>query len=308
MDIDTLFSPVSLPEFLDRYFGRSFLHVPGSAEKFSALIRGEALEILAQDLERVLEAPVRVNAMAHAIEVGLKCRGRDGILLQIDGQCACKIHSDDGHPVDNPPAWEGVLRPGHALYVPRGWWLDATPGGSQTGFEIENPNGADLLAWLVGQVKQHQAFRSDIPRFADPATKADYMTVLRQTLAHFLRAPGLLEKFRRETNLNATPQYHPGIPWSADASADHLITFLAPRKIRIKRADPETILLVAMGKRLGLPQEAAPLLHFLSDRAPVAVEEFYKTFEADFDRVELSDLLSVLSKHGIIGLRKSASV
>ena len=83
---------------------------------------------------------------------------------------------------------------------------------------------------------------------------------------------------------------------------------LAPRKLRIKRADHETILLVAMGKRLGLPQDAAPLLHYLSDRAPVPVEEFYKTFEADFDRAELSDFLSVLNKDGIIGLRKSASV
>ncbi len=69
-----------------------------------------------------------------------------------------------------------------------------------------------------------------------------------------------------------------------------------------------SILLVAMGKRLAFPLEAAPLLYYLSDRAPVPVEEFYKAFEADFDRAELSDLLSALSKDGIIGVRRPDSI
>jgi hypothetical protein len=306
LDLDTLLSPATVSVFLDQYFGHSFLHVPGTAEKFSSLVSGESDERfarLAQDLERALEAPVRVNP-----EPSTGARERDGILLQLGGESDCKIHAGDGEPAGNPPAWEGALRPGDALYIPRGWWLDVAPGGLQISFDIENPTGADLLAWLVERVGHLPVFRSDIPRFGDPATKADYVTGLRQTLAHFLRAPGLLEKFRRETNLSACPQNSAGTPGSASAPGDDWITILAPRKLRIKRGDPETILLVAMGKRLGLPQDAAPLIHYLSDRAPVPLEEFYKTFEADFDRAELSDLLAVLSQDGIIGLRKSASV
>jgi hypothetical protein len=301
LDLDTLLSPVTISVFLDQYYGRRFLHIPGSRDKFS----GKPFAMLAQDLERELEAPVRVNQPGPSTGVAPHSRERDGIILQIDGDINCNIRDDAAEPA---LAWEGSLSQGDAVYIPRGWWIEASPGGTQVSFEIENPTGADLLAWIVKHVKRHEAFRPDIPRFADPATKADYMTSLRKTLVHFLRAPGMLEAYRRETNLIALPKNESAIPWNLDATEDHLISVLSPRKIRIKRADDETILLVAMGKRLAFPQEAAPLLYFLSDRAPVPVEEFYKAFEADFDRVELSDLLSALSKDGIIGLRKSGSI
>ena len=203
---------------------------------------------------------------------------------------------------------EGTLKQGDALYIPRGWWMSAAAGGLEVGFDIENPTGEDLLKWLVGYVKRHQTFRSDIPRFADPVTKADYLTGFRKTLGQILRGPGLLEAFRRETNFNAPSRLDCGVPWHAQASGEDWIEFLTPRKIRIKRADDETLLLVAMGKRLALPADAAPLLHYLSDKAPVAVEEFYRTFEAEFDRAELSELLSALRKDGIIGLRHPGSI
>jgi hypothetical protein len=302
LDLDTLLSPVTVPEFLDRYFGRSFLHIPGTAGKFAALVSEDPLAILTHNLERTLEAPVRVTRPVDSL--GPNRLGRDRVLLQIGGHGDCKIHSNEAE----PPVWVGPINQGDALYIPRGWSLDAAPVGHQINIDIENPNGADLLAWLFKHLKREDAFQPDIPRFADPATKADYVTSLRRKVVQFLRAPGLLEKYRRETNLNAQPRHAAGIPWSVSAEAGHSIAFLTPRKIRIKRGDHETILLVAMGKRLGFPQEAAPLLHYLSDHAPVPVEEFYKTFEGDFDRAELSDLLAALSKDGIIGLRKAGSV
>jgi hypothetical protein len=310
LDLESLLRPIPVPVFLDRYFGQSFLHVPGSPEKFSTLAPSPAgdlpspLAILAQDLERALEAPVRVNLPGPST---LHCRERDGLLLQIDGQSDCAIHTPAGEPADNAPVWEGVLQPGDTLYIPRGWWLNAAPGGLRVTFDIENPTGADLLMWLVGHVKLQPAFQSDVPRFADPATRAEYMTGLRKALGQYFRRSGLFEAFRRESNFNAVPQDGSGIPWSASTPADHWIAFLTPRKIRIKRADGGTILLVAIGKRLAFPEEVAPLLHFLSQRAPLPAEEFYQTFEADFSRPELSDLLSVLSKGGIIGSRKPDS-
>ncbi|MGA3190855.1 MAG: hypothetical protein ABSF22_27470, partial [Bryobacteraceae bacterium] len=164
------------------------------------------------------------------------------------------------------------------------------------------------LDWIVEHVKQHPRFQADVPRFADPAAKADYAAGLRKALAQVLRAPGLLEGFRRTANLNAQPQPATGTPWSESAPDDRLIALLTPRRLRIKRGDQETILLVAMGKRLGFPEDAAPLLHFLSDRAPVPVAEFYNRFGSEFEREELSDLLSVLSTAGIIGLREPQSI
>jgi hypothetical protein len=309
VDLETLLGPVPVPVFLDQYFGRNFLHVPGSPHKISRLLaQDEGFAILAQNIERALEAPVRAHGPGSSAGVALHCRERDGIFLQLDGQSHCKIYDDSDEPAGNPPKWEAILKQGDALYLPRGWWLSLAAGGLQVGFDIENPTGEDLLKWLVRYVKRHQAFRSDIPRFADPLTKADYITGIRKTLAKVLRGPGLLEAFRRETNLTASARPAFGVPWTAEASGDDWIEFLTPRKIRIKRADDETLLLVAMGKRLALPTDAAPLLHYLSDKAPVAVEEFYRAFEEEFDRAELSDLLSALSRDGIIGLRHPGSI
>jgi hypothetical protein len=299
LDLDTLLSPVTVPVFLDRYFGQSFLHVAGSPEKFAAF----GTDTLAQALEHELEAPVRVNGIDDSMGIPLHCLEQDGILLQLGGESGCQVGTSA-----DLPAWEGPLSAGGALYIPRGWWLGAAPGGKQVSFDILNPTGADLLDWLVGHVKQNEAFRADIPRFADPAAKADYATGLRRVLARTIRTPGLLEGYRRAANLNAHSQHASGVAWSASAPDHHLIALLTPRKIRIKRADNETILLVAMGKRLPFPQDAAPLLHFLSDRAPVPIAEFYQTFAQEFDRDELSDLLSTLSREGIVGLREPHSI
>jgi hypothetical protein len=303
--LDTILNPIELPVFLDQYFGQCFLHVPGSPDKFATLTPGqEGLAILAQHLEQELEAPIRVNLLEDSTAAPLLRRERDGIFLQIRGHRDCKVHANANEPAGNS-CWENLLRQGDALYVPRGCWFGAAPGGVQVCFDIENPTGADLLDWLVQKVKQHEVFQSDIPRFADPATKADYAEGLRTVLAQALSGPALFEGFRRQANLKVPPKH---TSWSAITPDDHLITVLTPRKIRIKRADGETILLVAIGKRLAFPHDSAPMLHYLADQAPVAVAEFYRTFECEFDREELADLLAVLGNEGIIGMQAPDSV
>ncbi len=300
MDLEAILNPVTIPAFLDECFGRTFLHVPGSRGKFSGLNSDQA----ASSLERELEAPIRMHPRSGLTLARLE---RDGLFIQIAGDSECRVHANLPEAADSA-VWVGSLKQGDALYVPRGWWLAVGPEGSQVAFDIENPTGADLLDWLLTHIKRHEVFQTDIPRFADPATKADYAAHLRKTLAAVFRRPNLFEAFRRETNMSAPQQHGSNIPWSASASGDQSIAILAPRKIRIKRADDSTIVLVAMGKRLAFPEEAASMLHYLADRAPVRVSEFYKTFEGEFDPDELSDLLSALSKNGIIGLREPSSV
>jgi hypothetical protein len=348
VDLKTILSPCTVAAFLDEYFGRDFLHVPGSPEKFSGLLSRstidamladpdlasrahslngadaasgmvmegveeiyEPLAVLSQDLERALEAPVRVNLLASSNGIPVRRLERDEIILQITGQSDGKVHGNAAELADQPPTWQGLLRNGDALYLPRGWWLEAAASGErsvQLSFAIRNPTGADLMNWITEKINQHEAFRKDLPRFADPATRADYVTGLRRVLARIFREPALLERHRRETNLHAPARSASEVRWPADPSDTHLIAILTPRPIRIKRADGDTILLVSMGKRLAFPQDAAPLLHYLCDRAPVSLSEFYRSFEGEFDREELSDLLSALGKDGIIGLREPDTI
>jgi hypothetical protein len=352
LDLKTVLSPCTVAAFLDEYFGRDFLHLPGSPEKFSALLSRstidamladpdlaarahplnganaasgivmegveeihEPIALLSQDLERTLEAPVRVNLSAQSTAIPVRRLEQDEIILQIAGPSDCKIFAgpnpNAAELADQSPSWQGLLRNGDALYLPRGWSFEAAAGAErsvQLNFAIRNPTGADLMNWISGKINQHEAFRKDLPRFADPATRADYVTALRRVLARIFREPGLLERYRRETNLQAPARSASDLRWPADPSDTHLIAILTPRPLRIKRADADTILLVSMGKRLAFPQDAAPLLHYLCDRAPVSLSEFYRSFAGEFDREELSELLAALGNGGIIGLREPDSI
>jgi hypothetical protein len=302
-----------VPVFLDEYFGRAFLHVAGSGDRFSWLVSHDALSQgvadAAQNMERELEAPVHAKLAGSAVV--LHRLERDEIILQVRGQSECAIHTDADGAASETPEWQGPLRSGDVLYVPGGWWLATTrmdPSAVQVSFEIENPTGADLFDWIAGHLKRHPTFQKSIPRFADPATRADYVRDLRRVLGHILREPRLLERHRRDRNLKSEPRSTAGaILWTDGAPGTQQIAILTPRKLRIKRADHETLLLVAIGKRLAFPQDAAPLLHYLCDHAPVSTNQFFANFEKEFDREELCGFLAVLSKEGIIGLREVQS-
>ncbi len=325
MDFKTLLSPCPVGVFLDEHFGRRFLHVEGNAGKFSPLLPQdyaaqtkfpgaaeragelhEPLALLAENVERELEAPVHVKLLRLTSAVELHRVERDVIVVQLIGAVHCAIHEESDGAAREAPAWRSPVRSGDALYFPRGWWLAMHPLDSsavQVHLEIENPTGADLLEWITGHVKQHPAFQADIPRFGDPAARWEYIQELRRTLAKMIRDPRLLEWYRRETNLKAPATSRLRVrPWSDGAPGTHQNILLAPRKPRIKRANLETLLLVTMGKRLALPVSAAPLLHYLCDRAPVTVDEFFLSFEKEFEREELSDFLAALSKEGVVGL------
>jgi hypothetical protein len=71
---------------------------------------------------------------------------------------------------------------------------------------------------------------------------------------------------------------------------------------RVFRRDCETIQLLVAGREIHFPEDAAPLLQYLLDRAPVAVTDFCIEFEGGFDRDELSSFLHALSSEGVIAL------
>ena len=49
--------------------------------------------------------------------------------------------------------------------------------------------------------------------------------------------------------------------------------------------------------------EAAQFLDFLEHEAPVTIARFHRNFEADFERDELDDFLSVASRAGLVAVR-----
>jgi lysine-specific demethylase/histidyl-hydroxylase NO66 len=85
------------------------------------------------------------------------------------------------------PAWEGILEPNDALYVPRGWphqpSATVTPSVHVT-FDIVAPTGMDLLAGLIDHVMQEAFVRANLPVTSSTGRRQSYNTELREIVLH----------------------------------------------------------------------------------------------------------------------------
>jgi hypothetical protein len=315
LNLSHILQPLAVSQFLVEYFGIGPLHIPGPARRFETLAPAPPdhpclpAADLARNLERDLEAPVRAEPHADWSGLAMHRAERDMLVLQIAGQDLWNIHGRDHNLEAAEPTAEPepgrLLEAGGALYIPRGWWCAALPQSAPSLnwiFSIHNPTGAELLVWLAGKLKDHDIFQADIPRFAGPAAQAAYLAALRKTMSRAFRTPSLLERY--SWRLNRLAPAHPisGTPWSEDLSGGHFIAWAAPRYPRIQRLDRETIYLTVHDQDFRFPLDAAPLLQYLLDKAPAPLCEFYRGFEGEFDRDELSSFLSALSRDGIIAL------
>jgi Cupin superfamily protein len=300
--------PVSVADFLTEYFNAAPLHVAGPAARFAALTaaRSEssrAVAALAHNLELDLEAPIRAVPRPDWQGLPLHRGERDVMVLQSAGADLWHVHGRNVEP-SAESMWQAEIREGGALYIPRGWWYSAEPRRAPSQsltLHIENPTGADLLFWLAEKMKRHEAFDADIPRFAGPAVKSEYLVAMRHAMVQAFRNRGLLERYCQRLNHRAPVAATPETPWSQAESLDGYIALTAHRRPRIMRRDKETIYIRVGGLDFPFPLDAAPLLTFLFDRAPVSTAAFYSEFGAEFDRDEISEFLAVLHQAAIIG-------
>jgi hypothetical protein len=258
---------------------------------------------LAWNLERELEAPVRAERMANASAADPRRGERDVIVIQVAGQTEWKVHGSEPAQASAEPGWAARLDAGGALYLPRGWWRSIRSCDQHTVswfFHVHNPTGADLLLWLADKAKDYDAFQTDIPRFGGPAAKAAYLTRLRKAFGGAFRTPGLLEAHARRLNRLAPAHPPRGKGWGEDLSPEDTIALATPRQPKVFRKDRETLYLAVGGKELLFAADAAPLLQYLLDKAPVAMGEFYRQFDGEFDREDLVRFLAVLSQVGVV--------
>lgn len=317
MTLNELLHPVTLADFRTDYFNIRPLHVPGPAARFAAFHAMDerdsspAITALAHALELDLEAPIRVMPRSDWQGLPLHRGERDSMVLQTAGADLWRVHGREAQPSPES-TWEAELSEGGALYIPRGWWYSAEPQGTHTlnlTFRIENPTGADLLFWLAEKLKQHAAFDADIPRFAGPAAKSQYLADMRHAVMQAFRNPDLLERFTQRLNARASLPAAPA-PGMQQTEADSRacrIALAAPRRPTVRRTDKETIHFRVGGVKYPFPVDAAPLLIFLFEQAPLPAADFYSQFEGEFDSDEISEFLAVLQQAGIITLAAAAS-
>lgn len=237
---------------------------------------------LAAAFERVLREKVQVNCYAsfgavHGFDTHWD--DHDVLVLQVHGRKRWRVfgptrehaaYRDVAHPPApaGDPEHDVVLEEGDALHVPRGWWHDATASDEPSlhlTFGVNRATGADLLSWLVDDLRRQEIVRADLPRFAGEQTRRDRVEALAEAVSKRLDEPDLLDRFFARRDAAAPPRGHPSLPWTApDALGEDVpVRLVTPRAVLTEHQN--TVELAADGRAMSFAPAAAPALAALVD-------------------------------------------
>lgn len=299
-----------------------------------------AVAALADDLEEALEARINVNTYATLHEShGFPCHydTHDVLVLQVQGRKHWQVF--DRRPVTpfshepferherpgvSEPLWMGLLNPGDALYLPRGYWHFARPVGEPTihlSVGIVSPTGLDLLNFVVGEMSAPDAselIRQNLPLAWPAPDQARHVESLRQGLMEALSRPDLLARFAKQWTIAGAmpPRARFGLPWSATEAGlpptdDGTIHVTAPHALRAYDSpdSPDIVCLYVEGKpEVEFRRSVVPLCAYLTNSATVRVKDFLEEFSTDFEEATLRDFLRQLVVKGLIVIRTGYGV
>jgi hypothetical protein len=172
------------------------------------------LATFASRYEHLLNAPFELNLYATwtASEgFGAHWDDHDVFVHQLSGvkrwrlygRSADSLAPRSGRSAPRPPepVDEVLLAPGDVLYLPRGHWHAPAcvepPSLHLTG-SLPAVTGADLVSWLVTQLRTSPSLCADVPRFGDPQERATFVEELRSALVAAWAEPGLVDRFLAE--------------------------------------------------------------------------------------------------------------
>ena len=173
------------------------------------------------------------------------------------------------------PAIDAVLRPGDALYLPRGWIHSATALGATSVHLTVGMSAytrSDVVEALVAAIGDHAELRASLPLgidLRDPSQLAPFVAETVQSLVAALQvtdasrpAVVLASRFERDTRAEPVPPL---------ATLDAIASLGPTSRVRWRAALPVTIevsgdrvRLVARAKTLSLPIEAEPAVRALA--------------------------------------------
>jgi len=182
------------------------------------------------------------------------------------------------------PVIDRVLRPGDALYLPRGWIHSATALGATSihlTVGMAAYTRADVVDTLLSLVGDSPALRASLPFGIDVGDPEQLRPIVEETVADLVRAltasadPAELAARRLGARLGRDTRPEPVAPL---ATLDAITALSEHTSVRWRdsfggRIDDagDKVRLTARGTVLSLPAEAAPVLRALRTGEPVAV-------------------------------------
>lgn len=272
----------------------------------------------AEDFERVLQESVQVNLYAGWREqqgFNRHCDTHDVVVLQVYGKKYWRVYEggrphplkDDVAPNDQVPqkvVWEGTLEDGDALYIPRGWWHEASGVGDVTlhlTFGIHQRTGVNLMRWLADQLRESTEFRAPLLRFASPTEQEEQLAELRRQLLAKLD-DDVLARFYADQNARARSRGWANLPWSVAEGAPPMrtrVSLAVPRELQFV-SDDGAVHFEAHGRAWQFAAATEPLLRTLA-RGPATVAELC-AMEGAPDAANVQQLIGELARKGLVNL------
>ncbi|MCX5611177.1 cupin domain-containing protein [Streptomyces sp. NBC_00047] len=239
-----------------------------------------AVGAAAEGLERFLGTSVQANVYASWTDregFGLHWDDHDVVVVQVHGSKRWRLYGSTREAptfrdVESPERPEGdpvadiVLAPGDVLYLPRGWWhavtADQGTASLHLTFGMVPHTGADLMLWVVDQLRSSLALRKDIPRFASLPEQSDFIEAVRREVLDELADPRLVERWAKSVDTTDLGHAIPSLPYVDGLPARREVTvkLTAPRGRLTANPAHGTVTFSAAGTAWDFAESAAPVL------------------------------------------------
>ncbi|MFE5770711.1 cupin domain-containing protein [Streptomyces sp. NPDC056485] len=266
----------------------------------------------AEGLERFLGTSVQANAYASWTEregFGLHWDDHDVVVVQLHGSKRWRLYgatrqAPTFRDVESPEQPEGdpvadiVLTAGDVLYLPRGWWHAVTADqGSESlhlTFGMVPHTGADLMLWVVDQLRATLPLRTDIPRFAALPEQSDFLAAVRREVVDFLADPRLIEHWAESGDTTDLGHAVPSLPYvdGIPAMPEITVRLTAPRARVTVNNGHSTVTFSAAGTAWDFAESAGPVLRTLLLGQPTTLGDLASA--AGLEVKDVADLVWVL--------------
>ena len=255
----------------------------------------------------------------------------DVFILQVAGTKRWQIYGEtrrfpltrDAEPPAEPPGepvWNGMLRAGDVLYLPRGWWHDARAeaddgsdgaGSVHLTCSINAVTGIEFMEWLSGRLARHEHFRRDLPHPTDRSGGAHY-AALRELLLRELDGD-LKRQFDDHMRATWSERSRPGLgpyldPWKSPDWERCEIRLRGARHAALERGADGEAVLQANGYRWTFDGRCMELLATLLRGAPVRAGAFREALPEGAAADLADDFLKLLVEQGIATAAPPAGV
>nr|WP_221308468.1 cupin domain-containing protein [Nocardiopsis mwathae] len=216
-----------------------------------------------------------------------------------------KVDADHSHTPPDGVVWEGVLRPGQVLHVPRGWWHTVRGTGDVSmhlTFGFTRATGVDWARALLDRLHESEFARRDLPRFATPDERRKHHHELVRGLAELAEDLDV-DAFLRERDARFPRRRSFSLAWAVDGAVPapdtrvEFVPLLAPHLER----DGSSVTATVAGRRYRLPAVAEPVLARLAEDRELSAADLAERSGTPMPIT--AEILRALVRHHLVLLR-----